>query len=157
AGEPDRTAAAVASAAGELGLPDGLLVAGAVGYLIQGDLQREQVVRAARELLVDSVVERSVIAPVGQHDLVDPVVAGIDRGEVRWRVVPVLPKPGVMDPVACSALAAIADLELPAEAVRTLRKYWLAGLSDEHLELLSSRVLANDAIEQVVVGPLGFD
>ena len=38
-----------------------------------------------------------------------------------------LPKPGVMDPVAQSALAAIADLELPAEAVRTLRKYWLAG------------------------------
>ena len=39
-----------------------------------------------------------------------------------------------MDPVAQSALAAIADLDLKADAVRTLRKYWLADLPDEQAD-----------------------
>ncbi len=68
-----------------------------------------------------------------------------------------LPKPGVMDPVAQSVLAAIADFGIRAEAVRTLKKYWIGGLPDERLEAFASKVLANDAIEQVVVGPLGFE
>ena len=44
--------------------------------------------------------------------------------------VTVLLKPGVMDPVAQSALAAAADLGVPLEAVATLRKYWFAGASE---------------------------
>ena len=73
------------------------------------------------------------------------------------RLVHVLPKPGVMDPVAQSVLSAIADFGIRAEAVRTLKKYWIGGLSDERLGAFASKVLANDAIEQVVVGPLAFD
>ena len=46
------------------------------------------------------------------------------------RLIHVLPKPGVMDPVAQSVLAAIADFGIRAEAVRTLKKYWIAGLPD---------------------------
>ncbi len=68
-----------------------------------------------------------------------------------------MPKPGVMDPVAQSAMQAIADLGLRAEAVRTLKKYAVGGLPAEKLPLLCSKVLANDAIEQVIVGPLSFD
>ncbi|HWB00317.1 MAG TPA: phosphoribosylformylglycinamidine synthase subunit PurL, partial [Pirellulales bacterium] len=46
---------------------------------------------------------------------------------------------------------------IPADAVRTLKKYWFTSLNEDHLSRLSSKVLANDAIEQVVVGPLPWD
>ena len=48
-------------------------------------------------------------------------------------LVHVLPKPGVMDPVAQSVLSAIADFGIRAEAVRTLKKYWIGGLPEERL------------------------
>ncbi len=34
---------------------------------------------------------------------------------------------------------------------------WIGQLPEEKLGLLASKVLANDAIEQVIVGPLPFD
>ncbi|MEK6235066.1 MAG: AIR synthase-related protein, partial [Planctomycetales bacterium] len=43
------------------------------------------------------------------------------------------------------------------EAARTLRKYWISGLIDAQFQQLCSRDLANDAVEQVVVGKLPFD
>ncbi len=155
AGETDRAGLAVAAAAEQLGAAHGLRVAAAHGYLIQGPLSAEQVDRIARELLVDNVVERAVIAAVGDSRLVDAQAAGL-AGE-GWQPIYVLPKPGVMDPVAQSALGAVADLNLAAEAMRTLRKYWVAGLTPASLELLCGKVLANDAIEQVFVGALPFE
>ena len=62
-----------------------------------------------------------------------------------------------MDPVAQSVQSAIADFGFSVDAVRTLRKFWLSNLPAEKLPLLAGKVLANDAIEQVVVGPLKFD
>ena len=73
------------------------------------------------------------------------------------RLVHVLPKPGVMDPVAQSALAAIRELGVQVEAVRTLKKYWTSPLTDAELDLLCTKLLANDAIEQVVLGPLHLE
>ena len=158
-GEPDRASLAVRTAAAELGLGEQLGVVAAHGYLLQGTLDESQLSRIARELLVDGVVERSVIAQIGDPRLSDPsaAFASSDRNARNWQVVHVLPKPGVMDPVAQSALAAIADLEIPVDAVRTLRKVWVADLSADRLQRLCKNVLANDAIEQVVVGPLKFD
>ncbi len=158
-GEPDRASLAVRMAAAELGLDEQLGVVAAHGYLLQGTLDESQLGRIARELLVDGVVERPVIAQIGDSRLLDPSVAftHTDRKDRNWHVVHVLPKPGVMDPVAQSALAAIADLEIPVDAVRTLRKVWVADLSADRLQRLCKNVLANDAIEQVVVGPLKFD
>jgi phosphoribosylformylglycinamidine synthase len=158
-GEPDRASLAVRTAATELGLGEHLGLVAAHGYLLQGTLDEGQLGRIARELLVDGVVERSVIAPIGDPRLSDPSAAftGANGKTRSWQVVHVLPKPGVMDPVAQSALAAIADLEIPVDAVRTLRKVWVADLSADQLQRLCKNVLANDAIEQVVVGPLLFD
>jgi phosphoribosylformylglycinamidine synthase len=157
-GEVDRAGSAVAAAAAETGLAERVRVAAAHGYLIQAALDEKQVGRIARELLVDSVVERSVVGLVGDGRLTDAAAAGIDAAQgAKWQVVYVLPKPGVMDPVAQSALAAIADLELAADAVRTLRKYWIADLPADRLKTLCVNVLANDAIEQIVVGPLPFE
>src|SRR3990172_10987509 len=139
-GQPDLIGDQVAADAADLGLAKHLAVAAARGYLIQGELDQEEVVRIAHELLADRVVERTVVAPVGDEALnVAP--------DGRRRLVHVLPKPGVMDPVAQSALAAVADLGLEAEAVRTLKKYWVGELADEQFELLASKILANDAVE----------
>ncbi|HIN95603.1 MAG TPA: phosphoribosylformylglycinamidine synthase subunit PurL, partial [Planctomycetes bacterium] len=69
----------------------------------------------------------------------------------------VMPKPGVMDPVAQSTLRAIQDFSFPAQAVRTFRKYWLSELADAEVKLLCEKILANDSIEQVVVGSLQLD
>jgi phosphoribosylformylglycinamidine synthase II len=148
-GQPDRAARSVAAAAADLGLAESLPVIAASGYLIQGKLSREDVERLARELLADPVVERPVVAPVGDSSLL--------ANTQSQRLVHVLPKPGVMDPVAQSTLSAIRDFGLQAEAVRTLRKYWIGELPENRFRQLLTKVLANDAIEQVIVGPLTFD
>ena len=54
-------------------------------------------------------------------------------------------------------LAAAADLGVEPEAVASFRKYWLSGASDAEIRAVSNRLLANDAIEQVVFGPLQLD
>jgi phosphoribosylformylglycinamidine synthase II len=73
-----------------------------------------------------------------------------------WRLVHVLLKPGVMDPVALSAQQALQDAGVPVEAVRTFDKYWIRGLNDAELQLLARKALANDCIQQVHVGPLAM-
>lgn len=148
-GQPDLNAQRVAADAADLGLAKNLEIHAAHGYLIQGELDRKQIEQLAQQLLADSVVERTVVAPAGDAALANPPVAG-------QQLVHVLPKPGVMDPVALSVQTAIADFGLRAEAVRTLKKYWIAGLEDDKLPVLASKILANDAIEQVVAGPLPF-
>ncbi len=148
-GQPNQAADNVVTEAADLGLP-GLSVTAARGYLIQGRLERDQIERLARELLADDVVETTVVAPVGDAALSKP-----PNGSSR--LVHVLPKPGVMDPVAQSAISAIEDFEIRVDAVRTLQKYWLGDLSDEMVERLGKQILANDAIEQVIVGALNFD
>jgi phosphoribosylformylglycinamidine synthase len=149
-GQPDRAARSIAAEAADLGVAKNLPVTAASGYLIQGDLSRDDVERLARELLADPVVERAVVAPVGDAALATAPQPG-------GRLVQVLPKLGVMDPVAQSTLAAIGDFGFKADAVRTLRKYWLGDLPDDRFRLLVAKVLANDAIEQVIVGPLLFE
>ena len=152
-GQPDLVGNRVASEAAELGLGQ-VQVRAARGFLIQtgGDgaaLDKAGADRIARELLCDAVVERAVVGKVGDAGLLQPP-AGLSK------LVHVLPKPGVMDPVAQSVLSAITDLGLKADAVRTLHKYWFAPPSDAAWKTLTTKVLANDAIEQVVVGPLPF-
>jgi phosphoribosylformylglycinamidine synthase II len=143
---PDRSANRVSNAARELGLADNLQVEAARGYLIQGDsLNRGDVERLANELLTDPLVERAVITRVGE---------ATQNGQ---KTVTILLKPGVMDPVAQSVMTAAADLGIRPQAVATLRKYWLSGADDEQIRSISTRILANDAIEQVHFGPLALD
>lgn len=149
-GQPDLIAEQAATDAADLGLAENLSISAARGYLIQGDLARGHVDRIAAELLADGIVERTVIARVGDATLAEPPNA-------EKHLVYVLPKPGVMDPVAESALEAIADFGLQTDAVRTLKKYWIGDLDAQRLAALCSKILANDAIEQVIIGPLGFD
>lgn len=146
-GQPDLVVDEIAATAADLALDDVRPCAAAHGYLIEGTLNRDEVQQLARELLADAIVERTVVGEVGEEQLnQSPNGTG--------RLVHVLLKPGVMDPVADSTLQAIRDFQLDAAGVRTLRKYWLEGDDPARLDAFCSRVLANDSIEQVVVGPL---
>ncbi len=160
-GMPDREAERIireAAACGlaktqETGSAEQLQVASARGFLLEADaLSAEEVERLADELFADGVVERCVVAPVGDARLVEPVAK--PQAAVLLHV---LPKAGVMDPVAQSAESAVADFKIPVRAIRTLRKYWIAGASPDQIHALGERLLANDAIEQVIVGPLDLE
>ncbi len=154
-GQPDPIGQQVAAEIADLGFGDSTPVASARGYLIQGELAREQVELLAAQLLADGVVERTVVAPVDATALLEPPVP-LEAPDPP-SVIHVLPKPGVMDPVAMSAKQAIADFGIVADEVRTLKKYWIAGDLNGRLSAVCSKVLANDAIEQAIVGPLGFE
>jgi phosphoribosylformylglycinamidine synthase len=113
-------------------------------YLLSGELAEAQARRVARELLADETVENYRLTSPAQA-----VASGTDQ------TINLLLKPGVMDPVAESVERAIADLGLPSPRVRTGRRYrFQPALNADSLKLLSDKVLANDAIEQVVVGLL---
>jgi phosphoribosylformylglycinamidine synthase len=164
-GLPDRDAAAVVADAKELGLAENVHVASARGYLVQGaELTQDRVERLAYELFGDAVVEQITVAQVGAPELNAPPsdwslqrpVNAASNGSSP-RLLQVLLKPGVMDPVAQSAETAIRDFGWNVAAVRTLRKYWLEGASDEEVCAISGELLANDAIEQVIAGPLPFN
>ena len=118
-----------------------LLKASARGFLVEGYLDRDAAERLASDLLVDSVVEQFRLVEVGRAD--------------SENAITVLLKPGVMDPVSESVLAAALDLGQPLEAVRTFRRYFgTPDLTGPDRDLLFRKVLANDAIEQIVTGPL---
>ena len=147
-GQLDRSADEIGTDAADLGFGE-LAVFTSRGYLLQGDLDATQIQTITDQLLVDPVVERTVFAPVGDAVLNQPPQNDLCP-------LHVLLKPGVMDPVAQSALRAISDLGIEVQAIRTLKKYWLPDLETETLNRLATKILANDAIEQVVAGPLDF-
>ena len=149
-GEFDREAERTSEEIRELGLGDSVSVRFARGFLVQGDLNHAGAVRLAETLLADPVTERSIVAIAGQEALCEP------PGE-QTTLVNVLPKPGVMDPVAASTISAARDAGLEVDAVRTLRKYWLGDLAADLLDPICRRALSNDSVEQVVVGPLRLD
>jgi phosphoribosylformylglycinamidine synthase len=116
------------------------------GYLLEGDLPREQVQRLLDDLLVDPLVETAQL-----RNLSEP------RTEADQRAWTVLLLPGVMDPAAQSVLDAGADLGICLDAVRTFRRYCLGTEPSHSHRSALRRVLANDAIEQVIEGPLAPD
>lgn len=157
--EFDRAAERVIHEAAEYGLGEGFAVATARTFLLEGaDLDQAKADQLAGGLFADTVIEVARVAPVGD-ELLRPAPDWLTGAT---SMVHVLPKPGVMDPVAQSAQRAIADLGVvdPQDKpplVRTCRKYWVNGLDEGQLGELGNRLLANDAIEQVVVGPLQID
>ncbi len=156
-GQPDGEADRLLQAAAACGYPASLQAATARGFLLQGDdCSADNVGRIVDELLVDRVVEALHVAPVGADELTSRPQR-LNSSENDVTVVNVLPKPGVMDPEALSAAGAIGDLGINVPTVRTFKKYWLAGVPQVEARALAERLLANDAIEEVVVGPLQLD
>ncbi len=111
------------------------------GYLLEGELSAEQAQRFMEEVLLDPVVETGRLASPTNVDAANEVLT-------------VLLKPGVMDPAAQSVRDVARDLAVPLDAVRTFRRYHFAA---HGVNASWYRVLANDAIEQVVPGRLSPD
>lgn len=116
-------------------------------FFLDGQVDGAAVRRVANVLLADPVTE--VAEVLGEGDAVRNVAPGRVAIEVH-------PRPGVMDPVAESTLAELRAEGLAVDAVRTARRYVLAGLNqDAGIREAVGRVLANDCIEEVVVGSAG--
>src|SRR5688572_3827876 len=89
------------------------LLGSARGYLLEGDLDEDEVTRFAAESLGDPVIENWVCNPL-------PLTRDGEPGALHWTV---LLKPGVMDPVADSVKNVARGLGLSVDAVRTFRRY----------------------------------
>ncbi len=148
-GQVDQVSQALADEARDLGLADSLCITAAHGFLLQGELDEAAARRAAELLLADSITEHVTVAKVG-----DPSLNATAPGE---QLVYVLPKPGVMDPVALSTLGALQDMGVEASQVSTLRKYRLRDTSEELANRISQKLLSNDSIERVITGALQLE
>jgi phosphoribosylformylglycinamidine synthase len=183
-GQVDRLGESLTLEAAESGVSGVASIRSARGFLLEGRIDRAEVERAAAAVLVDPVVETYSIHEVSRSWEGECAYGGAEPAERsahstrRWTaarpfgcpppglvqgqvdgngaVVHVLPKPGVTDPEAESALALLRDLGLDIAAARTIRTFRVAGRIDS-LPGLIERVLANDAVEQAVVGPLPFE
>lgn len=142
-GQRDRVAEELIAEARDIGLTDPIQVQTARGFLLQGSLESNQVEAIAQQLLAEPVVETYRIENRN---------VGSDSGNIF-----VLPKPGVTDAQAETALAAMQALDYPVEAVRTFRKFQFQNQSIDQLQHLAKTLLFNDAIEQVVFGALEIE
>ncbi len=117
------------------------------GFLVQAEISQADAEKIASNLLVEPVVESHIVASVGD--------ASLNISESNQSLVYVLPKPGVTDPQAESAAAAMAEMGFDTiQAVRTFRKFIISGIDAQQLDRVCNKVLANDAIEQTIRGPL---
>lgn len=145
AGEVDREGRRIALAAQELGAGTIHEVHAARSFLLQGDLDEATTSRAASGLLVDTLVEEFSVRRV---DVADPSGAGRQQAHVLF-------KPGVTDNVAQSTLKTLIDLGFPVTSVATTRSYEFADSAAENdIRRVAQKLLANDAIERVVIGRL---
>ena len=115
ANQHDRRADTLMQDAADLGLAPNLVAQSAFGYLLQGKISEGDAARLANELFADPVIETPVWGPVGSAALQRPP-GGLERCDADV-LVHVLPKPGVTDPVAQSALGAIQAMGIEAEEV----------------------------------------
>jgi phosphoribosylformylglycinamidine synthase II len=153
ANELDREGLRVVQEARALGAASILSVHSAHSFLLQSiSLTETDVRQAASTLLVDPVVEAFEIRQISS----DAEPAG--GTENNGSLLNVLYKPGVTDNVAFSTQRALVELGFHVETVATVRKYWFEkGVSPLELDRLAKRVLANDAVERVIAGPLRMD
>ena len=147
----DRAASDTVSDAADMGLSSDLTAVAARGYLIEGDLDAPQVEKLAALFLADPVVEQTVIGRVGDPRLDLPP----GRTEAPEPIY-VLPKPGVTDSVADNARKTFPLFGVAAQGCRTFKKYWIDGVTEAQRDLIAHKLLANDAIEQLVRGKLPF-
>ncbi len=149
-GRPDRNAERLIESAALAGV-DNLSLATSKGFLVEGEQLDEQAIEIiAKQLLADMVVEEARWGKPSDSALTD---SPDSLNGSKSTLLQVLPKIGVMDPTAQSAEEAISDLGYPGAKVRTLNKYWVVGMEEQNARKFGERFLANDAIEQLVIGP----
>jgi len=134
----DLHADSIAHQISELGIDSVTKVNSARIFFVGGDFaegSKDHPERIAAELLVDPVTEDFCIGTAGGNGAT---------------VIEVHLQPGVMDPVAASALRAIRDMGIEIESVQTGRRYELSGdVSESQRQTIATKLLANPVIENV--------
>ncbi|MHC4580954.1 MAG: phosphoribosylformylglycinamidine synthase subunit PurS, partial [Planctomycetota bacterium] len=126
----------------ELGISLVQAVQSAKVFLIEADFDEDFARRVARGLLADPVCEEYYIGR-----------SGPPAGLAKVTLIEVHLKSGVTDPVAESVMAAVADMRVKVEHVRTARKYVLLGeIRQEEIETIAKKIISNDCIEDCVIG-----
>ncbi len=126
----------------ELGIGSVEAVQSAKVFLIEAELDKGFAERLAKKLLTDTVCEEYYIGR-----------SRAPAGLAKAILIEVHLKSGVTDPVAESVMAAIADMGVAANNVRTARKYILLGnISQSQTNTIAKKILANDCIEDVIIG-----
>src|SRR6266446_6178560 len=153
----DREAARVCDQCRALGLSSIRDVRSARSFILEGALSPTQIEKIASGFLADTVVETFKVHTLSAEASSNPKSAPskLGQGPNPKSLLNVLYKPGVTDNVADSIKAALVELGHPVTAVRTCQKYWFnADASTIELTRVAGKVVANDAIQQVVWGPL---
>jgi len=126
----------------ELGIRPIEAVQSAKVFLVEADFEESFARRLASELMADPVCEE---VHIGRSTA--------PSGLAKATLIEVHLKSGVTDPVAESVTSAIADMGAEAGHVRTARKYvLLGGINAQNVETITKRVLANDCIEDCIIG-----
>lgn len=171
---PDREAQRVLANCRALGALSIREVGSGRSFLIQGELDAAAIERIADGFLADTVVEVFTVRELGgagqrgqkseirgqeeQRGAVRNPQSAIGNPQSFPSLLNVLYKPGVTDNVADSVKQALVEADYQVKAVRTCQKYWFGeGASRADLDRAATKVLANDAIQQVVWGPLQLD
>ena len=108
-------------------------------YLIEADLNSQQLQTIAGEILSDAVAQRPTI--------------GVRPTERGGRLVEVHPLPGVMDPAAQSVELAIRELFGVKASVRTGTRFDLFGIDEVAADRVANRLLANATVQAVYRQP----
>ncbi len=115
----------------------------AVVYELVGAKGDEAEMLASR-LLSDPLLERARVTGDASRGAAEPTG--------QERVATCLRKPGVMDPVALSTLAAARDLGVALEEVRIARRVYVEGeVGFDSLTRLANKVLGNEALDRVLL------
>ena len=111
-------------------------------FLIEADFDTEFANRVAREILTDPVCEQYYIGR-----------SKAPAGLAKATLIEVHLKSGVTDPVAESVVTAIADMGIKSTtSERRGNTFCSARLNTRQIETITKKVLANDCIEEVVIG-----
>jgi phosphoribosylformylglycinamidine synthase II len=126
----------------ELGINSVQAVQSAKVFLIEADFDKNTAERIAQELLTDPVCEEYYIGR-----------SRAPAGLAKATLIEIHLKSGVTDPVAESVMAAVTDMGVKADNVRTARKYVLLGeITQSQTDTIAKKILSNDCIEDCVIG-----
>ncbi|MCA8983615.1 MAG: phosphoribosylformylglycinamidine synthase subunit PurL [Planctomycetaceae bacterium] len=154
ADQVDREASRVLHEAQGIGCPSIRQVHSARLLLVEGEIDGVALSSIGR-LVTDPVVEhcRTRRLDLAGETQADPAAETSRQGNALQ--VNVLFKPGMTDNVALSTRRELELRGVRVTAVATARRYWFNHDADPaELRRVSTRVLANEAIERVVSGPL---
>jgi len=114
-------------------------------YLIEGDLNSQQLEKLATNLLADPVTNTFNILQSNPAERQSTQ----DSNGITSQIVEVHPLPGVMDPTAQSVENAIHTLLGRNTSVRTGIRYEFENLDPQSLEQITRRLLANPIVQAV--------